>query len=66
MQVKLTRTNSRRVKKTLVTLESTRTGRHSFLVDAEVDEDGTARISLAQRYDMMQRAGITNEETFSF
>ena len=65
MNVKPTRTNAKRIKKTLVSIHSTRTGRHSFLVDAEVDENGTARISVAQREDMMRRAGITNE-LFSF
>lgn len=56
----------RRVKKTLVSIHSTRTGRHTFLVDAEVDEKGTARISLAQHQELVKQAGIGNCETFSF
>lgn len=56
----------KRIKKTMVSIHSTKTGTHSFLVDAEVDETGKARISLAQHQDLVKRAGIQNDETFSF
>jgi len=57
--------NERKVKKTLVSINSTRTGRHSFLVAAEVDDKGTARISSAQRLALLKRAGICSNELFS-
>lgn len=55
----------RRIKDTLVSINSARTGRHSFLVAAEVDEKGTARISPAQRLDLLKRAGIGSNDLFA-
>ena len=66
MKVKPTRTNAKRIKKTLVTFNSTRTGKHVFLVDAEVDENGTARIPYSLLLELQSKAKIGSNELFSW
>lgn len=55
-----------RIKKTLVSLYIPGKGRISYFVDAEVDDKGTARITTAQREDILRQAGITSNDCFAW
>lgn len=59
-------TQTKQIKKTLVSVYSPRTGRKAFFVDAVVDDKGTARITAKQRELILELAGIGSNDCFSW
>lgn len=68
MDVKETprKNESIRTKKTLVSVYTPRTGRKSFFVDAAVDHNGKAWITLRQRELILELAGINSNDVFQW